>query len=205
MKRGLRIFAVNAGGLIFSFTQKDPTMKPFGNALLFLATFFFMGCPARSIHPLFTEQNAVLLASLVGTWENNDETYTFESFQGNNYRLVVRPKSENDSAVFLVLSGKIGTHWFLDSYPIVNSSEHHFLSTHIFTKMSLNDDSLSLSTLEADWLLKMSNAKKLKVPHVKRENEIILTGTTGELRQWIATAGANPEAFPEMSTFHRVQ
>lgn len=179
-------------------------MKPFGYVLLFLVTFFLTGCPARSIHPLFTEQSAVLLVSLLGTWENSDETHTFESFQGNNFRLVIRPKSENDSAVFLVLCGKIGGQWFLDSYPIVNSSEHHFLSTHIFTRMSLNGDSLTLASLEADWLLKMSNEKKLKIPHVKRENEIILTGTTAELQKWFASTGTNPDAFPDKSIYYRM-
>lgn len=180
-------------------------MKPMRFFLPLLFTILFSGCPARSLHPLFTEQQTVLLASLIGTWENTDDTYTFEPLQGNNYRLVIRSKEEQDSAIYIVLSGKIGNVWYLDSYPIVNSQEHHYLSMHIITRMTLNADTLTLAMLEGDWLLKMNEEKKLKTPHVERENEVILTGTAEELQKFIAIAGSNTEAFPDVSVFRRVQ
>jgi hypothetical protein len=184
-------------------------MKPVRLTLVLLfsvlMSILLSGCPARSLNPLFTEQQAVILASLVGTWENADESYTFEILHGNNYRLVIRPKTENDSSVYIVLSGKIGKEWFLDSSPIVNSKEHHYLSMHVFTRMKLNGDTLTLAMLEADWLLKMDTAKKLKTPHVRRENEVILTGTTEELRSFVSSIGSMSEAFPDTSVFIRKQ
>ncbi|MCK9409616.1 MAG: hypothetical protein WCX28_03985 [Bacteriovoracaceae bacterium] len=178
-------------------------MKPIRIIPLLLITALLSGCPARSLHPLFSERQAVLLASLIGTWENNEETYTFEPLQGNNYRLVIRPKDEKDSSVYSVLSGKIGSDWFLDSFPIVNSKEHHYLSMHVITKMTLNGDTLTLAMLESDWLLKAITEKKITVQHVKRENEIILTGSTEELRRFITLSGSEEEAFPDVSVFIR--
>jgi hypothetical protein len=180
-------------------------MKSIRVILFISVPFLFSGCPARSIHPLFTDKEAVFNTSLLGIWSNNEESYTFENLHEKNYRLVVRPKEENDSAVYTVLLGKIGEAWFLDSYPIVNSNEHHYLSAHVFTRMILQGDSLYMASLEADWLLKMITEKKIKVAHVRRENEIILTASTKNLQQFINTISTNNEAFPNQSVFVRMR
>jgi len=178
-------------------------MKPIRFIPLLILSLLISGCPARSLNPLFTEQQAILLPLLIGTWENMDEIYSFEPLPGNNYRLVIRSADEKDSSIYLVLSGKIGNTWYLDSYPIVNSQEHHYLSMHVVTQMVLNGDTLKLAMLEGDWLLKMDKEKKLKTPHVQRENEIILTGSTEELQQFIAFAGKDSDAFPDVGIFVR--
>ena len=173
--------------------------------LLVSVTLLFSGCPARSIHPLFTDKEAVFDASLIGTWTSNEESYTFEKLQEKNYRLVVRSQNENDSAVYAVLLGKIGSAWFLDSYPIVNSNEHHFLSVHVFTRMTMQGDSLTLATLEADWLLKMITEKKITIDHAQRENEIILTASTNKLQHFVNSIRGNNEAFPNPNVFIRTK
>ncbi|MEW5800364.1 MAG: hypothetical protein AB1728_15300 [Bacteroidota bacterium] len=169
-------------------------------AIRFLSVIFitalFAGCPARSLHPLFTDQDAVFNPSLIGTWETDDETYTFDTLKEKNYQLVIRSKKENDSTIYVVWLGKIGSQWFLDSYPIVNSDEYHYVSTHVFTKMTLAGDTLRLASLEADWLSKMIDEKKMKIAHVRRASEVILTASTKELQQWLATIAGNSDAFP---------
>ncbi len=170
-----------------------------------LITALFGGCPARSLHPLFTDQEAVFNPSLIGTWETDDEAYTFEKLKEKNYQLVIRSKKENDSTIYVVWLGKIGSQWFLDSYPIVNSDEHHYMSVHLFTRMKLAGDTLRLASLEADWISKMIDEKKMKIAHVRRDNEIILTASTKELQQWMGTIAENSEAFPNENAFARMK
>jgi hypothetical protein len=69
--------------------------------------------------------------------------------------------------------------------------------------MKIDGDTLTLAMLEADWLLKLDKEKKLKTPHVQRENEVILTGTTEELRNFVSAIGTNHDAFPDNSVFVR--
>jgi hypothetical protein len=178
-------------------------MRSIRVTLLVLFAALLAGCPARSIHPLFTEKEAVFNPSLIGSWNNKDEIYTFEKLKESIYRLVIRPRDENDSAVYTVTLGKIGESWFFDSYPIVNSNEHHFMSVHVFTRMVLSGDSLSIATLEDDWLLKMIEEKKIKISHTRRENEIILTASTNELQKFFTAIGTNNDAFPDKKTFAR--
>lgn len=165
----------------------------------------FAGCPARSLHPLFTDQDAVFNPSLIGTWEVDDETYTFEKLKEKNYQLVIRSKNENDSAVYVVWLGRIGSQWYLDSYPIVNSDEHHYLSVHVFTRMKLDGDTLRLASLEADWISKMIDEKKTRIAHVRRDNEVILTASTKELQQWMGSIAENSEAFPDENAFSKAR
>ena len=178
-------------------------MRSFRVILLVLFAALLAGCPARSIHPLFTEKDAVFNSALIGSWDNKDEIYTFEKLKESIYRLVIRSREENDSSVYSVMLGKIGQSWFFDSFPIVNSNEHHYMSVHVFTRMVLQGDSLTIATLEDDWLLKMIEEKKIKIGHIRRENEIILTASTKELQKLFAEIGTNNDAFPDQKTFAR--
>jgi hypothetical protein len=173
--------------------------------LLTATTMLFAGCPARSINPLFTDQESLFNASLIGSWANEDEIYTFEKLKEKNYKLIIHSNTSNDSSLYVVQSGKIGSWWFLDSYPLTSSGEHHYLPVHLITKMTLAGDTLRLASLEADWLAKMISEKKLQIMHVKRNDEVILTASTKELQQLVATIGGNSEAFPNPGMFVRVR
>lgn len=184
---------------------EEVAMKAYRVFPVILIAALFAGCPARSLHPLFTDQEAVYNPSLIGTWETDDETYTFEKLKEKNYQLVIRSKTESDSTIYVVWLGKVGSQWFLDSYPIVNSDEYHYLSTHVFTKMTLAGDTLRLASLEGDWLSKMIDQKKMKIAHVRRDSEVILTASTKELQQWIGTIAEYGEPFPNEDVFVRVE
>ena len=164
---------------------------------------FFIGCPARSIQPLFAEKESVLLPGLAGTWMSEEDIYTFEQLPGNHYRALIRSKTESDSAVYMVSSGKLGAYWFLDSSPIKNSDEHHYLSVHVFTRIEVRGDTMRFATLEADWLKKQIESNAIVVTHTMRENEVLLTATTKELQKFLTSIASNNEAFPNPATFVR--
>ncbi|MFA6468058.1 MAG: hypothetical protein WCW35_04110 [Bacteroidota bacterium] len=178
-------------------------MKSLLTAIPFFAALLFLGCPARSIHPLFTENESVSVPGLTGTWNSDDDSYTFDQAAGNRYRLLLRSRDENDSIVYSVSSGKLGAFWFLDSSPIKSSNDHHYLSVHVITRLELRGDTLRLASFEADWLKKQIETKLISIPHIVRDSEVILTATTEELQQLITAIGGNDDAFPNPSIYIR--
>jgi len=170
-----------------------------------ILVFIFLGCPARSIHPLFSENDVTLNPALIGTWSSNDDTYAFTLTSDRTMKTVIRSLTSQDSAVYTTLAGTIGNQWYLDSYPYVNSDEHHYLSVHVFTKMTIAGDTLTLASFNNDWLEKQISEKKISVAHIRRGSEIILTASTKELQSMIRAVGGKNDAFPNSTNYVRVR
>jgi hypothetical protein len=196
---GLRMY-------LFSFKKpEEDSVRKYYFFFFFSLAIIFIGCPTRSLQPLFNEKDLLFNPLLVGSWKEGETTYTFQQSTDKNYRVVIRSESEPDSFVYSVKLGKIGSSWFLDSYPSVNSEEHHYLSAHIFTRMTLQGDSLRLGSLENDWLSKKIEKGEIKIPHVERDGDIVLTASTSELQQLIRKIGEINEAFPNENKFVRLK
>lgn len=175
-------------------------MKYYFFALFITFAFIFSGCPARSLNPLFTEQEVIYNPAMIGTWVNVDVSITFTKSSDKNYRAVYADLKTKDSLVYIVQLGKIGETWFLDSYPAENSQDDHMVAAHMISKIWFEKNQLYISTLESDWLKKMIDGKRLKIPHVRRKHEIILTASTVTLQQLVSKFGDNKEAFPTDGT-----
>lgn len=171
--------------------------------LIAAVTVAFAGCPARSIHPLFLDTDIQFDPALLGTWKSGDDSYTFSPSTDKAYRTVIRSLSTDDSSVYTVLTGTVGRHRYLDSYPYVDADEHHYLSVHVFTLMTLNGDTLMMASFENDWLEQQIEAKKISIPHIKRGQEIILTATTKELQKMLRAVDGDSLAFPNRTVYTR--
>lgn len=165
----------------------------------------FAGCPARSLHPLFTDTDVVFDPVLLGTWISDDDSYTFSPSPDKSYRMVIHSLTSDDSSVYTVQAGTIGRHRYLDSYPYVNADEYHYLSVHVFTLMRLAGDTMTLASFENDWLEKQIDAKKISIPHVKRGQETVLTASTKELQEMFRSIDGDSLAFPHRTSYTRVQ
>lgn len=164
--------------------------------IIMIVTGLFLGCPARSMNPLFTSDETVFNPALVGTWVSDDVIISFTRSTENNYRTVYKDKQSLDSLIYTVQLGKINSEWYLDSYPADNPKDDHLVPAHMITKIWFDKNQLFLSTLESDWLKKMIDNNRLKIPHIRRGNEIILTASTATLQQLVEKFGSNKEAFP---------
>jgi hypothetical protein len=116
----------------------------------------FLGCPVRSLSPIFNENDLVFDPTLLGLWKNTeqDEVLIFQRLGENRY-YVQRYENEGDSSAYNVQLGRIGGYWFIDSYAIQNDDDYHMLSTHLIWRIRFNDDTLRISSLEMDWLEEM--------------------------------------------------
>lgn len=167
---------------------------------------FFIGCPARSVYPLFTEKNLVFNPGLVGAWTDRDnkETYFFQKAEGKNYAVIVC-KENGDTSHYEVQLGQIGKAWFLDSYPNEDTKDFQLVPTHIISKMRLNGDTLIFASLESDYVKKFIETKKLNLPYTTQKGDIILTTTTDELQQLVLQCAQDDTAFPNPTTLVRVK
>lgn len=164
-----------------------------------------MGCPARSLFPLFTEGDLVFNHGLVGTWSDNESnTFTFQRAAEKGYN-VVSVEQKGTKEEYRVQLGRLGKFWFIDSYPVYGGDDHHKLSAHILSRIWINGDTLRVASLESDWLRDMIDAKKLRIAHVRRDNDIILTATTEELRALCLRFAEDDRAFPNPGVLIRTK
>ena len=179
-------------------------------ALRYIATIgmalFFIGCPARSIYPFFTEKNLVFNPGLVGAWVEHDKqtTYFFQKAEGKNYDVIVC-EEKADTTHYEVQLGQIGKVWFLDSYPSEEINNFQLVPTHIISKMWLNGDTLIYASLESDYVKKFIEAKKIKIPYTTQKGDIILTAPTDEIQQLILQLAQDDKAFPNPIKLTRVK
>ncbi|HAL55783.1 MAG TPA: hypothetical protein DCP63_04720 [Bacteroidetes bacterium] len=165
-----------------------------------------LGCPARSLQPLFAEKDLVFNPSLLGIWldEEGKEVYRFQRSGERGYEAMLykdasqkNPDDRGDTAFYKVQLGQLGKHWFLDSSPMRGSNDHHMIAAHIFSRVTLRGDTLRLASLESDWLRELAETRRLEVPHVRIGGEVVLTGSTEELQRFVIRFGDDGKAFPE--------
>jgi hypothetical protein len=184
-------------------------MKALKLTLILALVFIAIGCPTRSIHPLFTAKGLVFDASLLGTWIGSDgkETIVFERSGDKAYRVSFTEAAEQgkgeSTQVFIVQLGNVGKTRYMDSTPAENVQSYYFIPTHLFSRISLNGDKLVIATLEGDRIRDLIDAGKLKIPHVRRDNEVILTGTPAELQKALLRLERDAKAFGDPSEYVR--
>ncbi len=180
-------------------------MKTMKNLLAIVLALFLMGCPARSLFPLFTEKNLVFNPGLVGAWIDKDkkETYFFQKTEGKNYIVIVC--HDEDTTQYITQLGQIGKLWFLDSYPSEDPTNYQFIPTHIISKMWLNGDTLRFASLESDHLKKLIEKENLKISHTFLKEDVLLTASTDELQQLVLQLAQDDRAFPNPTKLIRVK
>ncbi len=164
-----------------------------------------LGCPARSIFPLFTSKDFVSVSAIVGTWVNEEgDTITFQKAADNSYDVVSRDK-KGSTGVYKAQIGRLGKSWFLDLYSDQTAPDYSMIRTHMITRMSLDGDSLQIALLESDWLKKVIEDGKLKIAHVVRDGDILLTASTEELQELVLRYADNNGAFPPPDKLARMK
>lgn len=165
-----------------------------------------VGCPARSLSPLFEDKDARLCPTLNGTWliDAKDQTYNFQPMDDKRY-LATIVGEQHDTIRYIVIAGQLGGRWFLDSYPKDSYDDHHVLLTHIIHRITVVGDTLEMASLESDWLKKMIDAKKLSIGHARNDGEIVLTAPTKELQKFFTRFANDRDAFPKPGKLTRIK
>jgi hypothetical protein len=171
--------------------------------MLLLFALLIASC-VQSLHPLYTQKELVFEPKLVGTWESEGgNLWIFLKSSEKSYDLIYTEKET--PAKFAAHLVKLGTHRFLDLYPISidlknDLQQAHLLPTHMFFRVWLDKDTLRLATLEHDWLKKMIDEKKISTQHEVVDRRVVLTAPTAELQQLVVAHADDHGAFPKPRT-----
>lgn len=158
------------------------------------------GC-VQSLHPLFSDKDLLFEPALIGTWAGEGgNLWTFLKSEKKAYELVYTEKKT--PAKFAARLGRLGKALFLDLRPQMPDMENdlqqaHLLSTHTFSRVWIDGDTLRLAMLEHDWLKKMIDQKKLTINHERLGDQILLTASTRQLKGFVLKYADDNEAFPK--------
>jgi hypothetical protein len=160
------------------------------------------GC-VPSLHSLFTENEIVFDANLVGKWHQADSNnvWQFSPVAGKKYDVIYT--DEKGIAKFEAMLGKIGSETFLDLYPkdmnIPGNDYYkaHLIGAHTFVKVEMHDKGLSLQAMNPEGVDKILKADPNAVKHEKASDRIILTASTKELQGFVGKCSSDPNVYSQ--------
>ncbi len=140
-----------------------------------------------SLRPLFTDKNIVVESALNGTWyAESGDTFTFRRSGDNFYRLVhtVKGNSFEFEAVLTRIADQLILDIFTQSLEKdYNLYRYHFVRTHSFYGISIDEDTLRAASLSYGWFYNMAVKKRLIQDYQWSEKGMLLTASTEDLRE----------------------
>jgi hypothetical protein len=168
--------------------------------LLFLVAtcVFLIGCPSYSVHPLYTEQDAVVEPALEGTWIGTDPgdkgEITFKKVGDHEYSAAsfdADPKVIQTYKVHLVrLGDQLFMDYIADEQTIAGEKLDNppgVIATHMITKVKVSGDDLAYATLEDDAIKKQNPTGGGPLDYqITDEGAVLVTAQTDALRRYIS-------------------
>jgi hypothetical protein len=176
--------------------------------IIFLIVFLFIGCPTRSLFPLFLEKDLVFSPLLIGTWidvSKEEHTMTIRQSDQNCYNIISYNLRKGDTTLFEAQLGSIGKSWFVDSYIARKMRNEYVIPVHSFSKIWLNKDTLYYATLNGDQLNKMIAKGELTIPHINYGGDILLTASTEQLQQLVMLLADDERVFDKTEILIRLK
>ncbi len=176
--------------------------------LLFTAAAITMlaGCgPLVSVQPLYTDDDAVYEAGLTGAWEPvEDGGVWFIDGDGKSpYRVVTVSGNARDVERYEMRLVRLGEALFADLQQTGKPDEGLSVRSHIIARLRLEGDRLSVALLGSEWL--DQRVGEWKFPNRKDRDEVILTGSTEQLRAFVGRVGGESRAFGDEASAQRLR
>ena len=178
-------------------TQKILKLLAVGTALAMVA-----GCITLSVYPFYNQKDLTFDPGMVGQWSKTSQTnelWQFADVNGKYYRLTTTGEDTNvlDAHLFALQQYK-----FLDL--LVTNREMFQLPLHLISKVTRNDDTMTLQFLDYGWLEKLVQDSPTAIRHiVVPENSdggddgkmVYLTADTRELQKFLIKHADDTNAF----------
>ncbi len=177
--------------------------------LVLAAALGVTGCATVvSVEPLATESNTVFDPALLGAWSDAD---------GSESMLVYVDKGEQASYDILCIDIKekttyrvegrllkIGGQQFIDVTAHDKNGEVFGIPGHAFVHISKLENGLQLEFLDSPWLQERVQQSK-SLPHSKLGGQLVLTGTSAQLQDFIQQFGLDEQAWSEPARLRKLQ
>jgi len=154
-----------------------------------------------SLHPLFIEQDAVLIPEIEGSWSIPDfDMYVSFQKAGDNFYLL-KYGSEINTSIFEAVFVKIKDEIYLDLSGVMSESSadedyrNSFLKVHSLYKIRISKDTLKLYETNYSWFYNYAMEKKLPLKYEWVNKAMLLTYKTDELKLFIAEHSNEQDIF----------
>ncbi|RNC83231.1 MAG: hypothetical protein ED557_11040 [Balneola sp.] len=138
--------------------------------------------------------------------------------EGPFYMIIFEELSSSvpDTSYFLGAAGQIGNNLFLDLQLFDfdmrddNFVDAHLFRVHTFSRLTLNQDKLSIELFEDSWITDLIVENRVRIKHEKindtlaGESEILITASTKELQRFVKKYGDDEDAFDDPIELTRV-
>lgn len=145
-----------------------------------------------SLHPLFTEQDAVLIPNLEGEWRIPDFDMTVSFLKAGDNFYLLKYGSETNPSTFEAVFVKIKNELYLDLNGVMSDSigdedyRNTFVSVHSLYKIRMNKDTLQLYETNYSWFYNYTIKNNMPFKYEWVKNAMLLTYKTDALQSFIA-------------------
>ncbi len=152
----------------------------------------------------------------MGTWTVDKTKITIEAKKEGTYEVETSDMDSHGDVLYKVRLIRVGNNLFADSIleeePLngKNFDLHGVAALRFLYKVSLSGDTLRLSMLSHDWLVKQLEAKKISIAHEymddapdAQDSSILLTASSADLQKLMRLIADTPDAFEEPDIMHR--
>lgn len=183
-------------------------------------------CYLKSVHPLFEKDECEVLPGLGGRWETGSQRWTFindrnvapelveseeelEDLAPGEYYVLFEDLDHprRDTALFLARLGKLAGHYFLDMHlwlPSISEMaanpdlvEIHQVNVHTISKVSINNDTLSISFFKDTYIESLIKNNQVRIKHEQLIDEVLITANTRELQKFITKYADESSAYED--------
>jgi hypothetical protein len=205
--------------------------KILASLILFTVVLFLAGC-LTTLHPIFTANDLVTDARLIGSWEKaKDKTQVVYRLPNTNeinnlsaalqgeaakiYMLDEKDEQGNLRSTNYAFMVKLGKYYYMDYYPAGEKERQlsdHFFAAHYVPMHSIyriqfkNDNSFNVQRLDGGYLEKLIKNKQIRIKHeVMEDGGIFITAPTQELQQYLIKYSDVPEAYSDDQFYSKVK
>lgn len=145
-----------------------------------------------SLHPLFTEQDAVLITNLEGRWSIPDFDMTVSFHKAGDNFYLLKYGMETNPSTFEAVFVKIENELYLDLNGVMPDSlgdedyRNKFVAVHSLYKIRMNKDTLQLYETNYSWFYNYALKNNMSFKYEWVENAMLLTDKTDDLQSFIA-------------------
>ena len=168
------------------------------------------GC-VLSINPVITESNSTFDSRLLGQWELTSGSDRAVVSDGGDNTYVIEYTNLELAGRFEARLGVLEGRQVLDIWPTPSEEDQEQpqaglqIAGHLLLAIEIDQEEISVTAFEPDSLLASIRSGDLKAPYRQNEGQLILTGSTEELRSALGPYLSASGAQSEPSVWHRAK
>lgn len=185
-----------------------PCLRAWSTAATLVCALASAGCLVVSLHPVYDDESIAWDDGLVGTWRDAEDNIdvTIERAEWRSY--AVRYKHPVDTGAFTAHLTIVGDTRYLDLMPERGKDYGALLvPVHAIVRVAREGDTMTVTPLDYDRLSSAFRHQPRRASDpamaMDQKQNVFLTGSTGELRQWLRLQGGNVVGAPAAFTRNR--